>query len=185
MSQLVAKILLAILMFPLASLWYAVVVVVLYEGRYRGLWQNRDLPWVFAGVSTWILMAIYWALIWKSSVRWTSERMIWTFGCALGALLFGTVAGSLLNSIERDFGTFVGTASAPLLWIVSTCFIWRENREERTERLRAVNENTLVCPNCGYNLTGLSESRCPECGEKFTLNELVAAQPKRAMTEVE
>lgn len=26
-----------------------------------------------------------------------------------------------------------------------------------------------VCPNCDYNLTGLTSRRCPECGEPFTL----------------
>jgi hypothetical protein len=28
-----------------------------------------------------------------------------------------------------------------------------------------------VCPNCDYNLTGLSSRRCPECGEEFSLLE--------------
>jgi len=26
---------------------------------------------------------------------------------------------------------------------------------------------TLFCPECGYNLTGLPENRCPECGGEF------------------
>jgi hypothetical protein len=33
---------------------------------------------------------------------------------------------------------------------------------------------TLYCPKCGYNLTGLTEDRCPECGEKFSRAELAA-----------
>lgn len=31
---------------------------------------------------------------------------------------------------------------------------------------------TVFCPNCEYDLTGLSEARCPECGTQYTLNEL-------------
>ena len=33
---------------------------------------------------------------------------------------------------------------------------------------------TLYCPNCGYNLTGLTEERCPECGGRFSRAELAA-----------
>lgn len=28
-----------------------------------------------------------------------------------------------------------------------------------------------LCPNCDYNLTGLTSRRCPECGEPFSLSE--------------
>lgn len=29
----------------------------------------------------------------------------------------------------------------------------------------------LSCPRCGYNMTGLTTSRCPECGCPFTLTD--------------
>jgi hypothetical protein len=31
---------------------------------------------------------------------------------------------------------------------------------------------SLHCPSCGYDLTGLPENRCPECGGLFDRNEL-------------
>lgn len=33
-------------------------------------------------------------------------------------------------------------------------------------------DNPLICPECDYNLTGLSEDRCPECGTPFDREEL-------------
>ena len=36
----------------------------------------------------------------------------------------------------------------------------------------------ITCPTCGYNLTGLTATRCPECGKQCTLDELFAAQAR-------
>ena len=32
------------------------------------------------------------------------------------------------------------------------------------------------CPTCGYSLVGLYEPRCPECGARFTIDELIRRQ---------
>ena len=37
-----------------------------------------------------------------------------------------------------------------------------------------MNEQTLHCPQCDYNLTGLTENRCPECGLGFDPEALAA-----------
>ena len=34
----------------------------------------------------------------------------------------------------------------------------------------------IECPLCGYNLRGIAEPRCPECGYKFTWRELLSPQ---------
>ena len=30
----------------------------------------------------------------------------------------------------------------------------------------------ICCPKCEYNMRGLTEAKCPECGEQFTLDQL-------------
>ena len=117
------------------------------------------------------------------SVRWPG-RVGPTVGAAIGCAVIGAIAGTICNSVERGFGAFVGSTSPILLWLVATCFIWRESAAERTERLSNAGRNAVVCPTCGYNLTGLKEPRCPECGSQFTLDQLLASQPSRGAAEL-
>ena len=37
-------------------------------------------------------------------------------------------------------------------------------------------ELNLNCPSCGYSMVGLEQSRCPECGTGYTLDELIQRQ---------
>jgi hypothetical protein len=175
MSRLIARILLSIFIFPLASLIYLIAFLTYVENvRYRP--YRDEIAFIFAGLLTWGFIALYWWLLWRSSVRWTNERSALTVGAVLVASIAGAIAGAATTGIDNEFGCFIGSVTAPLLWLVATVFLWRESTSERGARLNQ-NKNTLVCPTCGYNLTGLQTPRCPECGTQFTLDQLIAQQP--------
>ena len=185
MSRLVSRILLAILALPLAGTvhiftlvaWYAIFS---FPGR-------AAAPFAFAGATGFLFLAGYWLLLWGWSVRWTGRRIGLTIAAGLGAIIVGIIVtlscGSVMKAIEP--ATLVGTVTTSLLWLAGTILIWSETSAERLERLRAANEQTIVCPNCGYNLTGLTGTRCPECGAQYTMNELLALQPSKVLSEVE
>src|SRR5207247_1420394 len=108
----------------------------------------------------------------------------WTFLSAGVAIVIGFIVGILIESIERDVGQFVGCVIPPLLWLIIVTIIWRETPRERSSRLTTTQKHAIVCPSCGYNLTGLQSTRCPECGTMFTLDEILLGQPFRAEQDV-
>lgn len=44
----------------------------------------------------------------------------------------------------------------------------------KSEWAQGNNKNELCCPECGYNMAGLSATQCPECGSQFTIDQLKA-----------
>ncbi len=191
MSRLVARLLLSMLMFPLAVTLYGVVMAIAETtfrsvsynpGNYR---QREELMFLSADLITWSGVAAYWCLLWRSNVRWNARRIGGTLGAVVAAivvgggigLLFGASFGS--GSDTEIFTVFLGGVLAILLWLFATVFLWRETPAERAARVGAAGGSAVACPTCGYNLTGLGEARCPECGSRFTLDELLAAQPAR------
>lgn len=189
MSHLIARILMAIFLMPLSALVYMVLFVIIENSR-RGIYSGDYrtqlmIGFVLSGAATWLFLGGAWFLLWRKSVKWTGARVGWTVGLIAGAALAGVMIALLINGVERTFGDFVGSVTAPLLWLVGTLFVWRESKGERAARLSAAGKEALVCPTCGYNLTGLSELRCPECGSRFTIEQLIAAQPGRVAAELE
>lgn len=190
MSRLVSRILLSIFMFPLAAVFY-IAVMVFSEQMMRGMAYRRDRETVMflaGGVLTWVAVALYWFLLWRSAVVWNSRRVVGTFVSAAIALGVGIAAGVVAAAAtmgEGSFGAFIGSVMTILLWLIGTVFVWRETTAERASRVTASSRSAITCPTCGYNLTGLTESRCPECGSKFTLDELLALQQPKVDIEIE
>jgi hypothetical protein len=187
MSRLIATILLAILMFPLAALVYLMTFFISAVG-FRSVIGREQNGLFVADVVTWLFIAVYWLALWHKKVKWNSSRTsltAWSFLAAGAAGVgVGLMVGSALPGTNFEFALFVGGVVAPLLWVVATIFIWRETADESASRL-AGTEGGVVCPACGYNLTGLRGTRCPECGNEFTLDQLLASQPSRATVELE
>ncbi|HEY4259279.1 MAG TPA: hypothetical protein VGM98_03925 [Schlesneria sp.] len=180
MSRLVARILLAILMIPAAAIVYVVFFAV-FERGWRG---NETMLFVLSGFIAWVFVAVYWTLLWLGVVRMSRARVMMTALAAVGAAGIGGVFGLLASSVDVEFGGFVGSTVSPIAWLIATTLLWRETADERTERLRVVSKSAVVCPKCGYNLTGLAATRCPECGRQYTLDELLAGQPSRIEADV-
>jgi predicted RNA-binding Zn-ribbon protein involved in translation (DUF1610 family) len=156
-----------------------------------GLAAYRDretMIFAAAGLVAIIFVGVYWMLLWVRMVKWTGWRIGATLGLTFGAGLFGVVAGAIamvaLEARDHSFGIFVGTMAAPLVWLAGTVLLWRETSRERRDRL-ASSRDAVVCPTCGYNLTGLTSTRCPECGAMLTLDALLRGQPSRAPAELE
>ena len=180
MSHLIARILLSMLMLPLAAVLYiAALFGVIELLGYR----SDEFAFYFSGFAVWAFMGAYWWLLWRRMVKFTPQRILQSIGAVGGGLAAGVAVGFALSGVDDTFGIFMGTVTAPLIWLLGTIFVWRETPAERMARLGG-GENAVACPQCGYNLTGLSESRCPECGRTYTLNQLFDAQPSRTIEEV-
>ena len=180
MSGLLSRIMLAILMLPCAAVVYICTVMLLLEAWG---WSSDDTAFGLATAVSWAFIAIYWLLLWRA-VPWTPTRIGLTAAAAAAALVPGVAVGATCSVVDDSFGVFIGGITAILCWLVATCFIWRESSAERAARLRRSGGETIACLQCGYNMTGLREPKCPECGGSFTLDELLRGQASREAAEL-
>jgi hypothetical protein len=173
MTNLLARILLSIMLLPLAVIVYVAVLFSMVRPR-------DEVGFLAATLVTAVFVGLYWVALWRGSVQWTPSRVRRTVLSALGCAAVGIVAGFMAITVthihDESFGIFIGGLVAIPLWLVATILLWRETALERAERIRQSASDVLFCPRCGYNMTGLHMARCPECGAQYTLNQLFAAQ---------
>ena len=183
MTATIARLILAMLILPVTGVVFLlgfVAVVARSSGRGPPSAWGIGLLWmvVYAFVAT------YWILLWRSSVRWTRARVRYSALAGLLALAGGLAFALALIAVSRQITTgialLLGGGGVPIVWVLATVILWRETPTERLARMSSlVSQPTVLCPVCGYNLSGLREARCPECGGSFTLDQLAASQPQR------
>ncbi len=74
------------------------------------------------------------------------------------------VQGELLSDGRAELGP--GTYSSATVWVVADQELETASRLLADVDLRR-DTNPSHCGKCGYDLAGLPEPRCPECGQKF------------------
>lgn len=182
MTHLLARILLSIFMLPLAVICWVVTFLTLASSRIR-----EENALMVAAVTTAFFVVACWFLLWRKSVLWNSGRVLRTVLGSIGCVAAGVFAGvGLLAATrirEEELGVFFGTVFGTVVWLPLMVLLWRETSAERAERIRSSAGDVVFCPRCGYNMTGLYEPRCPECGARFTLNQLYAGQHREALTD--
>ena len=183
MSQLIARLVLSALIIPLATLVYSITAYIAFRRSYGGSSVSEVSIFTTCSLVSWAFIAICWVGLWRHGVVWSTKRkcltVIWPFATALIGVLTAFGFGAFTSSYESEVGYFFASASIPLIWLIGTILIWRETSAERDIRLQSTDADAITCAVCGYNLTGLTEARCPECGTTFTLSDLFGRQPKR------
>lgn len=180
MNDILFRVLMSVVMVPLAITLYLLLF---------GFFANQireEYALIWSSLFTGTLVFFYWLGVWRETVRWTSRRRLLTIiavpaaiGLPLGAM---TLLDMALPSRPELHILAAGLTAIPL-WLILTLLIWKETPAERAERVQASAGKALFCPKCNYNMTGLYEARCPECGERFTLDQLMAAQQRNRLAE--
>lgn len=139
----------------------------------RPLWTHADevgTPFLLSNALAAGVLMIGWWAVWRRVVHWTAGRIGLTILAAAGAVGIArlVVLGNdvfLSGNIQAVHPWDLAGDCAAAVWIGATAYLWRGGTTGHVPR--------LPCPRCGYDLRGLREARCPECGTEYTLDELL------------
>lgn len=70
-----------------------------------------------------------------------------------------------LNKTELLFWLFM--SKGVMLFIIPLQHIHYKKWSQKYLRMYLNNHGVYICMNCGYDLRGMTEQRCPECGTEF------------------
>ena len=179
MTRTVARLILAMLLLPCTGavfliLFLAFVVPTAGPPSVARLLLMWSLLYLFVGA--------YWVVLWHDMVQWNRRRVTLTALATVLSFAGGVAVAVACLAVNRmvppPIAVLLGGGTVPITWVLSTVLIWRETATERLRRLTAHGVPAIACPLCGYDLAGLKEARCPECGASFTLEQLVLARPR-------
>jgi hypothetical protein len=192
MPRLLTRTLITIIMFPVAGAAYlasiGLVQVVAELVLANTGWSERErwalsalvTLYVFYGV---LALVLQW-LIWRGVIAWTPRRrarMRWV-GIMLPVVCVVQAALWIQMVPDFEFGLAGAAFSCVFLTLIALILnfaFWTETPVERAKRMAKAGLNRTACPVCRYDLAGLTNLRCPECGSEFTFGAIVEENRRR------
>lgn len=113
-----------------------------------------------------IVAVVIWLLIWRGAVQWSRTVLVRTMLFAAGLVLIPTLLFYWRTSATEEY-LFAIPFLTWGLWMGATVRFW-----PMRDLAAASGECAPTCIACGYPLTGLCATRCPECGDERTIDEL-------------
>lgn len=176
MPRLVARLLLSVMTLPVGAIGYLLAFNIAQIAS-----NSKTAASLWGGVIGWLVVIVYFSALWGGTVNWTGDRIVKTAIATVFSLVGGMAVLLAMTPAGHDWALTAGTLCVPAFWVVGVVIAWRDSPDEHRTRTHASSWGLILCPKCGYDLTGLTHSKCPECGTPYTLEELLAAQTGREL----
>lgn len=158
--------------------WLIVQMWLVPPGRHRGVLIESEFavymilaiaafPWLLSLVLVWQGLLVKWKIRLRTAVATLCGALVIVAVMAcVGYALDGYDTPTLIVGL-----TLISGSCLLLLWVPPMAF------GRLGKPITDAEDNVRVlCPTCGYSLIGLRECRCPECGQEFTLDEIIRRQ---------
>jgi hypothetical protein len=130
---------------------------------------------VAGGVVVVLLGWVAWLYhIWGSysKKRHILKTILICLGIAVATIGVGCAFGASMRQPEFLIAGTVFLGIAGVVGVVTAAGF----EGARGRAIRSLGAVQVVCPRCGYSMAGLESSVCPECGARYTLEQLIAGQ---------